>query len=141
MGPLYVNASHHVLWRGNIPHVTHARHPLGKLLLNGIQGARSWLKIAVHRVVCQVQLCAADVDRHKATDEAGHHPVFVKNDAGGNDEASIREVPCVVNGENPTGILVRHTHVILPLLETLRTLKTIVWPVRFAAIASLQAKI
>ena len=102
---------------------------MGKLLLNGIQGARGRLEVAVHRVVCQVKLCAADVDRHEATDEACHNPVFVENDAGGNDEAGIREVPCVVNGENPTGILVRHTHIILPLLETLRTLKAIVRPV------------
>jgi len=61
----------------------------------------------------------------------------VENDAGGDDEAGVREVPCVVNGENPTGILVSHTNVILPLLESLSALKAIVRPIRFAALTSL----
>ena len=98
------------------------------------------MKVAIQGVVCQVQLCAADVDRHKAPDEAGHHPVFVENDAGGDDKASIREVPCVVYGENPTGILVCHTYVVLPLLEALSAFKTVVRSVGFAAVASLQER-
>ena len=114
---------------------------MGKLLLNGIQGARGRLEVAVHCVVCQVELRAADVDCHKATDEARHNPVFVENYAGGDDETGIREVPCVVNGENPTSILVRHTHIILSLLESLRAFKAIVWPVRFAPIASLHQNV
>lgn len=85
----------------------------------GVQGAWSWLKVASQSVVCQVELGRSDVDCYKAADTASHHPVFVENDAGGDDEAGVREVPCVVNGENPTGILVSHTNVILPLLESL----------------------
>ena len=96
------------------------------------------MKVAIQGVVCQVQLCAADVDRHKAPDEAGHHPIFVENYAGGDDEAGICEVPCVVNGENPTSILVSHTNVILPLLESLSALKAVVRPIRFAALTSLK---
>ena len=92
----------------------------------GVQGPWSWLKVASQGVVCQVELRRSDVDCYKAADTASHHPVFVENDAGGDDKASIREVPCVVYGENPTGILVCHTYVVLPLLEALSAFKTVV---------------
>lgn len=133
----YCLISHHVLWR-DVTHIAHARHSLSKLLLYGVQGPWSWLKVASQGVVCQVELRRSDVDCYKAADTASHHPVFVENDAGGDDEAGVREVPCVVNGENPTGILVSHTNVILPLLESLSALKAVVRPIRFAALTSLK---
>ena len=109
-----------VLWIGR--HSAHARHALRELLLNSVEGAGGGLQVAVHRVVGEVVLGAADVHGNESADGARHHPVFVEDDAGGDNEAGVGEEPGVVYGEYPTGLLVADADIVLVLLVALRTL-------------------
>ena len=118
-------------------HPAHARHALRELLLDGVEGPGRGLQVAVHRVVGEVVLGAADVDGHEAAHGARHHPVLVEDDAGGDHEAGVGEEPGVVYGEYPTGLLVADADVVLVLLVALRTLQAVIWTVTVTTLATL----
>merc|ERR1712019_143187 len=61
----------------------------------------------------------------------------MEDDAGGDDKPGISEEPGVVNGENPTGLLVRHTDASLVLLVARGTGKAVVRAIRVTAITGL----
>ena len=110
-----------------------------ELLGEGVQRARGGLQVAVHTVVSKIILGARDVDGNKGAHPAGHHPVLMEYDAGGDHQPGVREESSVVNRKKFTLALVRHAHIVLVPSEALATLLAVVRAVRVAAIARLRA--
>ena len=98
------------------------------------------LQVTVHAVSSQKVFRKRYIDRHQAPNDAGNHPVLVKDDARGHNEPRIREKPCVVDVEYPTLGHITDADVVLVLAVPLGALFAIVRAVRVTTVAGLEIK-